>query len=391
MATVQSNVQTTPTTSDPKPKYKGKSGGQIFHEMLIGPHKVEVMFGYPGGAILPVFDQLYKTPAKFILNRHEQGSPATAPTATPAPPASPASASSPPAPARPTPSPPWPPPSSIPSPSSSSAARSPPNSSATTPSRKPTSPASPAPAPSGTIWSRTSTNSPASSTKHSWSPPPAAPAPCSIDLPKDVTTNICTREVDDTPRPHIQKRKTTYMAAHARQVQEAAELINRSEKPILYVGGGAIISGASAVIRKLAEKGNIPCTTTLLGLGAFDEHDPRACSCSACTARPPPTTPSRIAIASSASALVSTIASPAISPPSPPRQDHPHRHRSQQHQQNRRCGCPRRRRRQNIPGSDAPPHRAPRPHTHGGPRSTPGSRDIPSTISTTPRSPSRST
>src|SRR5438105_13226019 len=65
---------TTPTTaSESKPRYKGKSGAQIFHEMLIQQHKVEVMFGYPAGAILPVFDQLYKTPAKFILNRHEQG------------------------------------------------------------------------------------------------------------------------------------------------------------------------------------------------------------------------------------------------------------------------------------------------------------------------------
>ena len=60
--------------TDTKPHYKGKSGGQILHEMLIQQHKVEVMFGYPGGAILPVFDQLYKTPAKFILNRHEQAS-----------------------------------------------------------------------------------------------------------------------------------------------------------------------------------------------------------------------------------------------------------------------------------------------------------------------------
>src|SRR5690349_6161768 len=41
-----------------KPKYKGKSGAQILHEMLISTHKVDVMFGYPGGAILPVFDQL---------------------------------------------------------------------------------------------------------------------------------------------------------------------------------------------------------------------------------------------------------------------------------------------------------------------------------------------
>src|ERR1700761_8742482 len=57
-----------------KTKYKGKTGAQILHEMLVGPHKVDLMFGYPGGAILPVFDELYKTPAKFILNRHEQSS-----------------------------------------------------------------------------------------------------------------------------------------------------------------------------------------------------------------------------------------------------------------------------------------------------------------------------
>src|SRR5215207_5544922 len=60
--------------SAPKARFKGKSWAQILHEMLINDHKVEVMFGYPGGAILPVFDQLYKTPAKFILNRHEQAS-----------------------------------------------------------------------------------------------------------------------------------------------------------------------------------------------------------------------------------------------------------------------------------------------------------------------------
>src|SRR3954449_9763846 len=57
-----------------KPRFKGKSGAQILHEMPINDHKVDTIFGYPGGAILPVFDQLYKTPAKFILNRHEQGS-----------------------------------------------------------------------------------------------------------------------------------------------------------------------------------------------------------------------------------------------------------------------------------------------------------------------------
>src|SRR5690348_16654561 len=75
MSTLQSNPTITSAPArEAKPKYKGKSGAQIFHEMLIQQHKVDVMFGYPGGAILPVFDQLFKTPAKFILNRHEQGS-----------------------------------------------------------------------------------------------------------------------------------------------------------------------------------------------------------------------------------------------------------------------------------------------------------------------------
>src|ERR1700689_5402704 len=79
MSTLNTDAQSPPAAapaeSKPaKPKYKGKPGAQILHEMIIGPHKVDTMFGYPGGAILPVFDQLYNTPAKFILNRHEQGS-----------------------------------------------------------------------------------------------------------------------------------------------------------------------------------------------------------------------------------------------------------------------------------------------------------------------------
>src|SRR2546425_3605110 len=75
MSAIQSEIAKAPA-SPAKPqaagKYKGKSGAQIVHEMLINDHKVDTMFGYPGGAILPMFDQLYKTPAKFILNRHEQ-------------------------------------------------------------------------------------------------------------------------------------------------------------------------------------------------------------------------------------------------------------------------------------------------------------------------------
>ena len=51
----------------------GLSGGQIFHEMMLR-HGVKHIFGYPGGAILPVFDAIYQSPHfEFILPRHEQG------------------------------------------------------------------------------------------------------------------------------------------------------------------------------------------------------------------------------------------------------------------------------------------------------------------------------
>ena len=75
MSAIQTETAKTTTSAKPQAaKYKGKSGAQILHEMLVNDHKVDTMFGYPGGAILPMFDQLFKTPAKFILNRHEQSS-----------------------------------------------------------------------------------------------------------------------------------------------------------------------------------------------------------------------------------------------------------------------------------------------------------------------------
>ncbi len=53
--TMLNKPKTTTAATEAKPRYKGKTGAQIFHEMLIQQHQVEVMFGYPGGAILPVF------------------------------------------------------------------------------------------------------------------------------------------------------------------------------------------------------------------------------------------------------------------------------------------------------------------------------------------------
>src|SRR5450432_4048542 len=256
MATLQTTVPTTTTTAESKPKYKGKSGAQIFHEMLIGTHKVEVMFGYPGGAILPVFDQLYKTPAKFILNRHEQGSGHCADGY-----------------ARVTGKP-----------GVCIVTSGPGATNTVTPLATAMMDSVPILVFSGQVATKVIGNDAFQEADVTGITRPCTkwnylvknvrelprvineaftiatsgrPGPVLVDLPKDVSTNICTREVEDAPRPHIQKRKTAFMAAHARQVQEAAELINRSEKPILYVGGGVVISGASAVLRKIAEKGNI--------------------------------------------------------------------------------------------------------------------------------------
>src|SRR5688500_10813282 len=72
MTTLQNETQSIPATG--KPKYKGKTGAKILPEMLVGQQQVEYMLGYPGGATLPGFAEMYQTPAKFILNRHEQAS-----------------------------------------------------------------------------------------------------------------------------------------------------------------------------------------------------------------------------------------------------------------------------------------------------------------------------
>ena len=54
-------------------RFVGLTGAQIFNEMM-HEHQVDLIFGYPGGAILPVFDAIHESPYfKFILTRHEQG------------------------------------------------------------------------------------------------------------------------------------------------------------------------------------------------------------------------------------------------------------------------------------------------------------------------------
>ncbi len=93
------------------------------------------------------------------------------------------------------------------------------------------------------------------------------PGPVLIDIPSDIQMQEC--EFEYPKEVSIRGYKPTY-TGHAGQIKRAAKAISESKKPILYVGGGAIISDASKEVTELATKNEIPVTMTLLGLGAFD-------------------------------------------------------------------------------------------------------------------------
>ncbi|EMJ90213.1 biosynthetic-type acetolactate synthase large subunit [Leptospira meyeri] len=97
------------------------------------------------------------------------------------------------------------------------------------------------------------------------------PGPVLLDFPKDVQLE----------KTSVRKASALKIAPHHYErpkvkgdPQEFAEALNQAKRPLLYVGGGAINSFASAEIKALAEKANAPVTTTLMGLGAFPGTHP---------------------------------------------------------------------------------------------------------------------
>ncbi|WP_238993831.1 biosynthetic-type acetolactate synthase large subunit [Calothrix sp. PCC 6303] len=99
------------------------------------------------------------------------------------------------------------------------------------------------------------------------------PGPVLIDVPKDVALE----EFDYIPVEPGTVKLSGYrptVKGNPRQINAALQLIKESRRPLLYVGGGAIASNAHEEIQQLAELFNMPVTTTLMGIGAFDEHHP---------------------------------------------------------------------------------------------------------------------
>ncbi|WP_051898556.1 acetolactate synthase large subunit [Sciscionella sediminilitoris] len=97
------------------------------------------------------------------------------------------------------------------------------------------------------------------------------PGPVVVDIPKDVlqeATSFSWPPELDLPG----YRPTT--RPHGKQVREAARLLAKSSRPVLYVGGGVIKSGADAELRNLAELTGVPVVTTLMARGAFPDSHP---------------------------------------------------------------------------------------------------------------------
>ena len=108
------------------------------------------------------------------------------------------------------------------------------------------------------------------------------PGPVLIDLPKDVSNG--TAEFSYPETVDLPGYKPTY-EGHPKQVKELARAIEAAQRPVLYVGGGVVSSGASDALRTVAEMQQIPVAATLMGLSAFPTAHPLSLGCWGCTNR----------------------------------------------------------------------------------------------------------
>ncbi|TIA85371.1 hypothetical protein E3P99_04013 [Wallemia hederae] len=280
---VQSNT-TTVMPWDLDDSFVGMSGGEIFSELMLR-HKVKHVFGYPGGAILPVFDAIYNSPNfDFILPRHEQGAGHMAEGY-----------------ARITGKP-----------GVVLVTSGPGATNTITAMQDALSDGLPMVVFTGQV-ATSAIGSDAfqeadvigisrSCTK--WNvmiqnvaeiprrineafkiATSGRPGPVLVDLPKDITASICKEPIPSRytqpkalpplPNPPILSPSDT--GPDLSSIERAAELINLAKRPVIYAGAGLLNSeDGPARLRELSNNGNIPVTTTLQGLGSFDELDPKS-------------------------------------------------------------------------------------------------------------------
>ncbi|EZF11107.1 acetolactate synthase, large subunit, biosynthetic type [Trichophyton rubrum D6] len=262
--------------------FVGLSGGQIFHEMMLRLG-VKHIFGYPGGAILPVFDAIYNsTHFDFVLPRHEQGAGHMAEGYARA----------------------------TGKPGVVLVTSGPGATNVITPMQDALSDGTPMVVFCGQV-PTTSIGTDAfqeadvigiSRACTKWNvmvknvaelprrikeafeiATSGRPGPVLVDLPKDVTGGILRKAIPMTSSipahpsaASIAARELSRQQLEA-SIQRVAKLVNVSKKPVLYVGQGlSARPEGPALLKELADKANIPVTTTLQGLGGFDELDPKS-------------------------------------------------------------------------------------------------------------------
>lgn len=258
----------------------GKSGGEIFHEMM-ERHNVDTIFGYPGGAILPVFDAIYNSDKfKFILPRHEQGAGHMAEGY--------ARASG--------------------KPGVVLVTSGPGATNVITPMADALADGIPLVVFTGQVpTSAIGTDSfqeadvvgiSRSCTKWNVMVKNVAelprrineafqiatsgrPGPVLVDLPKDVTAAILKHEIPISSTipnvivPRLSQKEISQYTIEC--VERSAKILNKAKRPIIYAGAGVLNSeDGPKRLKELAEKANIPVTTTLQGLGAFDQTDEKS-------------------------------------------------------------------------------------------------------------------
>ena len=99
------------------------------------------------------------------------------------------------------------------------------------------------------------------------------PGPILVDLPSDVLGSRIRENIPDAVSRRGYREK---IAVNLKQLKKAADIINKAQRPIIYAGGGVVLSDGAPELHALAEKAGIPVTNTLMAVGVMDSASPLA-------------------------------------------------------------------------------------------------------------------
>ena len=92
------------------------------------------------------------------------------------------------------------------------------------------------------------------------------PGPVLVDIPKDISMHTCAY---DYPKEIEMRSYKPVDKGHSGQIRKAVQLLLQAERPMIYAGGGVILANASPELNKLVDRLGFPCTNTLMGLGGY--------------------------------------------------------------------------------------------------------------------------